>query len=367
MFDPQIPNNDLPLLPPSFNFNDVDLLKLVNIANKWLIKFDNWVERLPNPNVLVNIFAIREWVASSSIEQIHTTVEKVLVAQQMDIIQRHKNDQKVIDYISALQYWAHSVKENDAILLPTLQKINSILIWSDQWIISKPDKTIDKKDKYWNITTIYTPPQWIDLIMSMVSNLIEYINTDHEDIDPLLKLWFIKYQLAAIHPFGDWNWREWRILIILYLILVWTIKRPTLFISEYIEQNKEIYYQFLNNIDRRVEWAMKEFITYLLEWIIHQSKNTLKKVEDIDAIIKKYKKILKEWSTSKIYSIELTDYLFTYPISTIGWYAKNLQVTNKTAGVHLKKIVNKWLLSVHTIWNNKLFINQDYLDIILDK
>lgn len=80
MFDQKIPYNDLPLLPPNFNFDDVALLKLVNKANNSLFELKGMANILPNSGILVSPMTIREAVASSKIENINTTVAEALKA-----------------------------------------------------------------------------------------------------------------------------------------------------------------------------------------------------------------------------------------------------------------------------------------------
>lgn len=365
MFDPTIPNNALPLLPPNFDFRDIDLVEASRDTHIALIRFDAKIENLSNPDIFINTFSIREGVASSRIEHIYTTVKEVLLAQNMSVVQRHQNDQIVIKYMEALIYGQQSIKDKWYIGTETLIKINEILLWHQQWIISHPDKVIQQENSItWKREIRYTPPQWIEHIKNLVNNLIEYINTD-DGIDPLLKLPVIKYQLEAIHPFGDGNGREWRILIILYLILTKKIWRPTLFLSEYIERNKNEYYELLHAIDKKGMSSMKHFILYILKWIKVQSEVMIILVEKVESLMKKFDAIMRDSKIFWFYNKEVLDYLFISPVSTIQSYKDMFGYDARTASSHLKKMVNANLLVELKKWRNKFFINNEYLNIII--
>ena len=83
MFEPKKPNNQLPLLPTKFNYDQVEILKQVNRSNIALAKLNALAGRLPESMLLVSPLLVRESVASSEIENINTTVFKVFEAEMM--------------------------------------------------------------------------------------------------------------------------------------------------------------------------------------------------------------------------------------------------------------------------------------------
>lgn len=78
-----------------------------------------------------------------------------------------------------------------------------------------------------------------------LNELEKYINEEH-DLNPLIKAALIHYQFETIHPFDDGNGRIGRILILLYLLQKQVIHSPALYISYYLKQHRNEYYQKLN-------------------------------------------------------------------------------------------------------------------------
>ena len=82
-FNPHLPYNDLPLLPGNFNFNQVEILKATVKANQHLAKLNGLSLLLPNAELLMAPLLVKESVASSAIENIHTTTQKVFQEEAM--------------------------------------------------------------------------------------------------------------------------------------------------------------------------------------------------------------------------------------------------------------------------------------------
>lgn len=101
-FDPYKPFNDLPNLPPDFNFDDIEILKKVNKANIALSKLSGIAQSIPNRNLLVVPMTVREAVASSGIENINTTVEEVFQASLFNEDMITKAQKEVLHYKDAL-------------------------------------------------------------------------------------------------------------------------------------------------------------------------------------------------------------------------------------------------------------------------
>jgi len=77
-FDPQKPYNDLPLLPPPAELiENTEILKKCIDARVALAELKQAAELIPNAAVLVNALPLLEARASSEIENIVTTTDKL--------------------------------------------------------------------------------------------------------------------------------------------------------------------------------------------------------------------------------------------------------------------------------------------------
>src|SRR5690606_36606154 len=141
--------------------------------------------------------------------------------------------------------------------------------------------------------TIYTPPQDIDEINSLMKNLEKFINDPSmSDYDPIVKMAIIHYQFESIHPFYDGNGRTGRILNILYLIIEELQNLPILYLSNYIIQNKADYYRLLQEIRDNENW--EEWLLFMVRGIEKTSRETIELITQIRELMMEYKHKLRD-------------------------------------------------------------------------
>jgi Fic family protein len=76
-FDPKEPYNDLPPLPPSTEIETIGVMRSLNLASRALANLNGTALSVPNPQLLIDAFAITEAVASSEIENVNTTSDEL--------------------------------------------------------------------------------------------------------------------------------------------------------------------------------------------------------------------------------------------------------------------------------------------------
>ncbi|MHC1736614.1 MAG: Fic family protein [Ignavibacteriaceae bacterium] len=234
-FNPNEPYNDLPLLPPSFNFDEVEVLKRVNSANIALARLSGEAKSIPNRHVLIEPLSFREAVASSEIENIHTTFHDAIQATYLEESDLKIEQKETKNYREALLEGYKLVIEQEFLNTNSFITIQSILEPSKPGIRKISGTKIQNKSTG---TILFTPPEGEDLIRKLLKNFEDYFNNTSDEVDPLIKMAVMHYQFEAIHPFLDGNGRTGRILMVLYLCMLKRLDLPILFISGYINQNK---------------------------------------------------------------------------------------------------------------------------------
>ncbi len=359
MFNPKNPDNTLPLLPPKdMKLSDKTYLQLAK-ASRALAKLDTYTTtNTENVGLLVlSSFLIKEWVASSAIENINTTLES---AFQADISSGKisKEDKEVLHYKQATLRGIEQVEKYGAIISNTLITIQSMIEPDKAGIRKIPGTVLMNSSK----EVIYTPPVGEKNIRDLLTNLEKYINTD-DDIDPLIKLWIVHYQFESIHPFPDGNGRTGRILMILYLVLKNLLQLPILYLSEYINDHKAGYYTVLHNI--RTKNDRDGLVQYMLVAIEQQSIKTKDKLEAITKLIKQKKQQIDDLKL-KIPGTFI-DYFFDSPYCTIAMIEKTEKYTWKTIKKYIDILVkNKILSLLHTDNKKELnYVLPEYLEILM--
>lgn len=248
MFKKEQPYNSLPLLPPSIELETKDILKAAIDANKSLAELKGIAKTIPNQSILISTLPLQEAKLSSEIENIATTNDKLYEAFASSSENYDPQTKEVLRYREAL--WEGYNKLNKRGLLTTnlFVEIYRRIKGTDAGIRNTPGTRI--KNSKGEI--LYTPPEGEIIIREKLKNLEEFIHNTGDNIDPLIKMALIHYQFEAIHPFTDGNGRTGRIINVLYLIQQNHLELPILYLSRFIIENKNKYYELLRNVTEKI-------------------------------------------------------------------------------------------------------------------
>jgi len=100
----------------------------------------------------------------------------------------------------------------------------------------------------------------------------------------LVKIAIAHYQFEAIHPFLDGNGRTGRLLIPLFIYERKITAHPNIYVSEFLEEHRSVYYDLLNAVSEKNEWI--PWIRFFLEAIRKQTETSLKRVVKIEKLYK---------------------------------------------------------------------------------
>ncbi len=348
----------MPLLPPDFNFDQVQLLKAASRANNALARLNKASRLLPNPLLLLAPLSMREAVASSGIENIHTTTIEAFRAEVLPQREIGKAQKETLFYKEALMLGYDLLQKQGFLHGNSFIKIQSVL---------EPNKPGLRKitgTKIANTRTgeiIYTPPSGLRVIQNILKNYDLYFNDPSTEPDPLIRMAVLHYQFEAIHPFLDGNGRTGRILMVLYLALREKLDLPILFISGYLMQNRPEYYRLLNEVTRKGNW--KEWTLYILRTVAVQADETTDLVNRIKSMMERTETIIQK-KASAIYSEKLMDYLFANPFYTQSSMVKIMKVHRNTAAKYLNLLTKTGLLKKTKYKQNVIYYHPRFLELI---
>jgi Fic family protein len=347
---------NLPELPPTLDSNNETFTHWLLKARTELGELKGYSYAMPNPMLLLSPAIIRESVASSEIENINTTVEKVLEQQLFPEPEQRPENKEVLRYRDAILWGFNEMKEmplgNRLIL-----GIHKQLMGPQSHGYRKTQNTIQNSSTG---EVLYTPPPATE-IGPLISNWEKYIHNDEDRTDPLIKCAISHYQFEAIHPFNDGNGRTGRILMVLYLIQQQLLNFPILYISGYINNNRSDYYNLLRQVSTTNDWC--SYIEYMLKGFYLQAKDTKEQLFVVMDLLNSTKEEIKK-KCPGIYSADLVEMLFSMPITTPVKLSKMLNIHYTTATRYLKQLENAGFLQNQQIGKYQLYINKNLVAIL---
>lgn len=346
---------DLPLLPPAAEFNDPGTIKTLLKARTELGELKGYSSALPNPMLLLSPAVLKESVVSSRIENINTTVENVLQMQLFPEIEQRQPEKEVLHYREALLWGFGQLKK-----LPLSTRI---VLGVQIRLLPESGGSYRKVQNSIQDTTagkvVYTPPP-AQNIPGLMGNWENFLHAD-DDIDPLVRCAIAHYQFEAIHPFVDGNGRTGRILMVLYLVEQGFLSMPLLYVSGYIDKNRSDYYRLLNEVSSKQRW--RPMVDFLLNALYLQAKETKETLISAMDLHEKMREMIRS-GFPKVYSGDLVEALFSYPIISPVSLGKTLGIHYTTASRYLTALASGKVLGEAVVGKYHFFVNRKLLDLL---
>ena len=345
--------NDLPHLPPKKDIETTSILRRAIRANIELARLKGYCSTIPNERMLVNAIVLKEAQASSEIENIITTQDRLYQAL---VVKDGKTDpatKEIINYREALWHGFNILKKNNLLTTKAIAAIQERLEENAAGIRKLPGTALvnDRTGE-----TVYVPPDNEQTIRELLANLEEYLNSTDE-ADPLVKMAVAHYQFESIHPFYDGNGRTGRILNVLYLVKAGLLDQPVLYLSDYIIRQKSQYYRLLQEVRDENQWI--NYIEFMLSAVETTSLETLQLIDSIRILMDRTTTKAKKLLPSSTYSKELLELLFVQPYTKIEFIVQNGIAERRTASKYLKQLEDIGILTSKKIWKEIIYINVD--------
>lgn len=356
--DPTLPCNDLPPLPPGRDLETHRVLKQCIRSRTVLAELEQSAQFLPNKSLGIHVMPLLEAQASSEIENIVTTTDRLfrcsLLEQAPD-----PATQEALNYREALREGFELLKVKP-LCTSTAERVCSAIKGRPMKVRDFPGTALAN-----NATgeVYYTPPVGEDLLREKLANWERFINQP-TDLDPLVVMAVAHYQFEAIHPFADGNGRTGRVLNLLQLVQAGLLSLPILYHSRGIIRRKSEYYQNLRAVTFQEDWEV--WILYVLEVVEESARWTNEKIRSIRELHSRLKTELRE-KLPKIYSAELLDVLLGLPYCRIGDLVSAGIAKRQAAAGYLKQLVDIGILSEEKVGREKLFIHHNYLQLLLSE
>jgi Fic family protein len=355
---PDRPYNDLPPIPPAGILETRPVLRACVESRAALAGLKQAAELIPNQSMHINTLPVLEARASSAVENIVTTTDKLFENLHAEA-NADPATKEALRYRRSLMEGYQSL--NEIPLCTRMAEVVCSTIRDQDMQVRKVPGT--KLASSATGETIYTPPEGESTIRGLLAGWEKFMN-DEKELDPLIRMAAGHYQFEAIHPFTDGNGRTGRVLNSLFLIQEDLLSMPILYLSRHIIRHKDAYYDRLIDVTRRETW--EPWLLYMLEAVRETSNWTLAKIEAIRNLADTTAERVRN-NLPKIYSRELIDEVFTQPYCRIDNLVQRGIAKRQTASRYLKLLADAGVLEEKKIGREKLFVNPDLLNLLADE
>ena len=347
----------------TFTWDDPQINTMLESATRALGELNAFTMIVPNVDMFIQMHIAKEANTSSKIEGTKTEMDEVLISKEQITPEKRDDWQEVRNYIDAMNYAVKEL-ENLPISNRLIKKIHEILLDSVRGEAKQPGEF--RKSQNWiggaSLATAYFIPPHYNEVSELMSDLEMFLHNEEIFVPHLIKIAIAHYQFETIHPFLDGNGRIGRLMITLYLVGNGLLKKPSLYLSDFIEKNKSVYYEALTLV--RTNHDLAHWIKFFLEAVINTANSGIKTFQDILSLKQEMDTLAIGFGKKAHNASKLIEYLYQKPIISISDIIEPLEMSKPTANSLVKEFELKGILKEVTGYQrNKLFVFERYLDI----
>ena len=349
-----------------FSWEDTSINTLLEKASFHLGALNSFSSLVPDADMFIIMHIFKEAVISNRIEGTRTNIEEAL-NEQDNLDPEKRNDwQEVHNYVKAMN---NAIQELENLPLSNrlIKNTHKILLSTGRGKHKSPGEFRISQNWIGGTTlsdAVFIPPAHEEL-PELLSDLELFLNNTNINIPHLIRIAIAHYQFETIHPFLDGNGRIGRLLISLYLVHSKVLQKPLLYLSDFFEKNKTLYYDNLTFV--RTKNDMSQWIKYFLEGVSQTAENsaqTLKKIIDLKTDLEK-NKLLSLGKRTKTAN-EFLYFLFHSPVITSTALQKEMKITAKTANSLIDAFIGLNILKERTGYSrNRIFVFDKYVELFM--
>jgi Fic family protein len=347
-----------------WEWSDSMLAVLLEKASVSLGELNSYARLVPDVSLFIQLHVTKEAVISSRIEGTQTGMDDALLPIEEINIKKRDDWQEVQNYTRAMNYAINQLPQ-----LPLsnrlLKNTHRILLEGVRGKHKQPGEF--RRSQNWIggaslKDAVFIPPAH-HLVEDLMTDLEKFLHNENIQIPDLIKIGIIHYQFETIHPFLDGNGRIGRLLITLYLVSKKILQQPLLYLSEFFERDKRLYYDNLSLVREQnnlLQW-LKYFLTGIDQTAKRASENLtsiLKLKEDLENNLHKYA------GRRTDSAIILLTHLFKHPLVRVKDVEDICKLTTKSANMLVHFMTEQNILKeISGKTRNRIFLFKEYLDL----
>src|SRR5580692_2219633 len=282
---------DLPPVPPIALDREAE--RIHSRAMLALGRLDGLSHVLPDADLLLTFYVRREAVLSSQIEGTQSSMADLL-RFEADPNAAHGDDLlEVSNYVTAMRHGLGRLRDGFPLSLRLLREMHGTLLQSGRG--SGMDAGEFRRSQNWiggsrPGNAQFVPPP-VPEMQEALHRLEKFLHGEAADYPPLVQAAMLHVQFESIHPFLDGNGRLGRLLIALLLVERGVLVEPLLYMSLYLKQNRDEYYELLQKV--RYEGAWEEWVLFFLQGVASTAEKANQLAKNLLALFERDEESLR--------------------------------------------------------------------------
>lgn len=301
------------LINKQLQVDNMEVLKLLSQADRELGRLDMYSKYIPNIELFISMHVLKEATQSSRIEGTQTNMEEALFEKEDIPLDKRDDWEEVQNYTKAME-WAINELEKLPFSSRLIRETHKVLLQGVRGERKQPGEFRNSQNWIGGATindAVFIPPIHTS-VPELMNDIEKFLYNEDIFIPELLKIGLVHYQFETIHPFLDGNGRVGRLLIPLYLVSKGILKKPILYLSDFFEKNRKLYYDNLMMV--REKNNLSQWFKFFLVGIIETAKNGITTFDNIFQLQKTVETSIQKLGSRAVNAKKVIDYLYNRPL-----------------------------------------------------
>jgi Fic family protein len=288
-----------------------------------------------DPRILMGPFWRREARLSSLIEDTVTTPERLAVAEATEEVDE-SDTREVVNYLRALRYGLTSTLPICERLIRDMHRrlLDGVRGGRDRPGEYRTEQNYIGNEAVGVTGARFVPPPHSD-VQRCMAELEKFLNRYPAELPALVAIPLAHYQFECIHPFRDGNGRLGRLLIILSLCRDRLLSQPWIYVSDYLEKNRQAYRDALLAVSTNGDW--EAWLRFMLTGLAESARSAASGVEQILKLRDELRARITSPRSSALL-LTVVDRLFEKPVITVKQACELLNVSHTAVRRHIRRL-----------------------------
>ena len=294
--------------------DNMEVLQLLSKADRELGRLDMYSNYIPNVDLFISMHVAKEATQSSRIEGTQTNIDDALLDKEDIPLDKRDDWEEVQNYIKAME-WAVLALDKLPFSARLIRETHKVLLQGVRGEKKQPGDFRTSQNWIGGATlndAVFVPPVHTT-VPELMCDIEKFLHNEDIHFPELLKIGLVHYQFETIHPFLDGNGRVGRLLIPLYLVSKGILQKPILYLSDFFEKNRKLYYDNLTLVREKND--LNQWFKFFLVGIIQTAESGIATFDKILQLQKSTETQLQTLGSRAANAKKVVDYLYKRPIT----------------------------------------------------
>lgn len=345
---------------------DTSLREALDAALVSLGRLDSVTTLLPDTRLFLYTYIRKEAVLSSQIEGTQSTLTDLLQFEADASPGVPLDDvAEVSSYIDALEYGIERIRQGFPVSARLMRELHGRLLASGRRADKLPGEF--RRSQNWiggsrPGNALFVPPP-AEEVAEAIAHLERFIHDIPERTPILIKAALAHVQFETIHPFLDGNGRVGRLLITLLLCAEGVLNEPLLYLSLYLKQHRDTYYELLTQVREHGDW--EAWLAFFARGVQETAFGAVKTAQQLVRLFQTDRERVLALKRSASSALRVFDALRERPVSRASSLAERSGLTQPTVNSALKGLNDLGIIKEITgKKRDRLFSYGEYIRIL---